>query len=133
MMRAAVRGTAILLAAVLFIAGCTSPSPPQAVHRAGGAWARPALTSVERWVHCGKPWHQPGVRLPAGFVAEAAVECVPALASLLHGHGHSGFTERVADRGLAPLVAALRRPSVPPTPGLFCPYPPPAPVLFLID
>jgi hypothetical protein len=131
-MRAAVHGTAILLAAAAFTAGCTAPTTSKAAHRAGGASARPALASAERRVHCGKPWHYPSARLPTGFVAEAAVLCVPAIRPVPR-HGHVVFTERVADRGLAPLVAALRRPSAEPTPGVMCPLPLPAPVVFLID
>jgi hypothetical protein len=54
--------------------------------------------------------------------------------NLVNGSGHAGFTERVANRGLAALVAALRRPSAPPSPGLICAAQLVAgPVLFLID
>ena len=118
-MQAAVHGAAILLAAAAFAAGCTAPTASQAAHRAGDATARLTLTSAERRVHCGQPWQYPSVRLPAGFVAGAAVICAPALRPLPR-HGHVVFTERVADHGLAPLVAALRRPSQQPTPGTIC-------------
>src|SRR5215472_11221617 len=87
MMRAAARGTAILLAAALFIAGCTTPSPSQAAHSAGGAPARSALAKAERRAHCGKPWQQRAARLPAGFVAEAAVLGATAV-RLVRGREH---------------------------------------------
>jgi hypothetical protein len=134
MTRAAIRGAAMLLAATLFIAGCTSSAPSQAAHRAGGAPARSALASAERRVRCGRTWQQPGARLPAGFVAEAAVLCATAV-RLVRGREHVVFSGRAADRGLGPLGAALRLPSARPTPGgvVSCPAQLVTLVVFLID
>jgi hypothetical protein len=92
---------------------------------------RVIIAPAERTVQCGKPWAQPRALVPAGFVAAAAVECVPALRNLAHRHGRPVFTKRVADHGLAPLVTALRPPPGQPTPGIMCPLPTPMPVLFL--
>jgi hypothetical protein len=67
--------------------------------------------------------------LPAGFAAEAAVLCP----LTMRGRGHSGFPKQETDRGLAPLMAALRRPREPPTPGTACAAQAvPVPLLFLI-
>jgi hypothetical protein len=52
-------------------------------------------------------------------VADAAVLCDAAVREL-HGQGHSVSIERVADRGLAPLIAALRQRSQRPAPGIAC-------------
>jgi hypothetical protein len=82
-------------------------------------------------VHCGEPWQQPRA-LPAGFAASGAVLCAPSV-NLVNGSGRAGFTERVADRGLATLVAVLQRPSAQLAPGLICAAQLVAvPVLFLI-
>jgi hypothetical protein len=120
MTRAARHGTAILLAATAFTAGCTAPAPSQAAHRGAVDSARAASASAERLVHCAEIRHHPGARLPEGFAAEAAILCETAI-GLAHGHEHAVFTERAADRGLGPLIAALRRPSAPPAPGASCP------------
>lgn len=82
-------------------------------------------------------WHeqpqQASTPLPAGFVTDAAVLCVPRVRDV-HGRGHLVFTKRVAHRGLAALVTALRRPVLPASPGEVCAtdfvIPP---LLFLID
>ena len=132
MMRAARQGTAILLAAAALTAGCTAPTPSQTAHRGAGESARVALVSAERRVRCAEIRHQPGARLPAGFAAEAAILCATAI-KLVHKHEEAVFTEGVADRGLAPLIAALRRPSAPATPGVSCPAQLVTLQLFLID
>ena len=107
--------------------------PPARLIVPGLTIPRFTIADAERRVQCGKPGRQPRARLPAGFVAAAAVECVPAVAAVAHRHGRPVFTKRVADHGLAPLVAALRRPSGQPTPGVMCPIPLiTVPVLFLI-
>lgn len=127
--------TAIACIGLVLLALLIAPS--QATRRVSSPLVHftvPGLTiAPPAWrVQCGKPGRQPRTRLPAGFVAASAVECVPALPSLAHQHGRPIFTKRVADHGLAPLVAALRRPPGQPTPGVICPVPPPTPVLFLI-
>ena len=132
MMRIARPGTAILLAVAALTAGCTAPIPSQTAHRGGGESARAVLASAERRVRCAEIRHQPGARLPAGFAAEAAILCDTAI-KLVHKREHAVFTERVADRGLAPLIAALRRPSAPSTPGVSCPAQLATLQLFLID
>jgi hypothetical protein len=132
MMRAARQGTAILLAAAAFTAGCTAPAPSQTAHRGAGDSTRAALASAEQRVHCAEIRHQPGTRLPAGLAAEAAILCETAI-TLVQGNQHVAFTERVADHGLAPLLAALRRPSVPSTPGVSCLAGPVTLQVFLID
>jgi hypothetical protein len=121
--------TAIASIGLLLLALLIAPS--QATRRASSPPAQLTIPDPTRLVQCGKPGRQPRARLPAGFVAAAAVECVPALRSLTHRHGRPVFTKRVADHGLAPLVAALRSPPGQPTPGVICPVPPPMPVLFL--
>jgi Domain of unknown function (DUF1707) len=123
--------TAIASIGLVLLALLIAPSP--AMRPASSPPARFTIADAERLVQCGKPGRHPSARLPAGFVAAAAVECVPALVRLAHGHGHPVITKQVADHGLAPLVSALRRPSVPPTPGVMCPLPLiTVPVLFLI-
>ena len=120
MIRAAICGAAIFIAAATLTAGCSAAAPQQgAGPRAGGVSAQSAITGAERRVNCAQPPPQP-TALPAGFAASAAVLCLPAL-SLAGGHGHGGVAKRIADRGLAPLIAALRRPSARPSPGVICP------------
>jgi hypothetical protein len=79
-----------------------------------------AITLAEHRVHCRSRWQQTSEPLPATFLANSAVLCgltiMPA-----HGSGPVVFTEWVADHGLAPLVAALRRPSSRASPGTICP------------
>lgn len=122
MMKSATRGTVILLATAAFAAGCTAAPQREAAHAPGGTWARPRppLTLAEQRVHCGSQRQQAHARLPAGFVAEIAVLCAPAMKPA-HNNGQVVFIERVADHGLAALVAALRRPSARPAPGIICP------------
>jgi hypothetical protein len=72
--------TAIASIGLVLLALLTMPS--QATRRLSSLPARllPARLTIPpaEWrVQCGKPWQQPRARLPAGFVAAAAVECVP--------------------------------------------------------
>jgi hypothetical protein len=120
MMRAATHRTAVLLAAAALAAGCSAPVQSNPAHGAGRSPARSAVAAAEREVHCGNTRQQPTAPLPAGFAADAAVLCAPAVRQV-GGRGHVGYVKQVADRGLAPLVAALRRPSGQPTPGMICP------------
>jgi hypothetical protein len=131
--------TAIASIGLVLLALLTAPSQPTRRLSSWPARLLPArltgprltIAPAARRVQCGKPWQQPRARPPAGFVAAAAVECVPAPRSLAHRHGRPVFTKRVADHGLAPLVAALRSPPGQHTPGIMCPLPTPMPVLFL--
>lgn len=92
------------------------PADPPSIHS--------TVTGAERRVQCGLPWSRPGERPPAGFVAGAAVECILWPVSLANvPQGQLVFIKRVADRGLAPLVAALRRRSIQSSPRLMCPVP----------
>lgn len=131
MIRAAISGTVLLLAAATLAAGCSAAvSRQDAVRPAGDA--RSVMLSAERRVHCGSAGPRPG-RLPAGFTAVAAVLCTPVV-RLVDGRGQFGVAERAADRGLAPLVAALQRPSAQASPGLICAAQLVAvPTVFLID
>jgi hypothetical protein len=66
-------------------------------------------------------------------VAAATVLCLLTVRRL-HGRAHVVYREQVADHGLAPLAAALRRPSEQPTPGTVCATQIVAvPLLFLIS
>jgi hypothetical protein len=137
MMGAALGRTAILLAATTVAAGCAAsswsahPAVARPPHRR--ATAGRAVAAAERRVRCGQWWQQARIPLPAGFAAEAAVLCDPAV-HLADGQGRAVDIERVADRGLAPLVAALRRPSERPEPGMICPAQlVVVPLLLLID
>jgi len=121
--------TAIASIGLVLLALLTAP--PQATLRLSSPPARLTIPPAQWRVQCGKPWQQPRALPPARFVAAAAVECVPALRNLAHRHGRPVFTKRVADHGLAPLVAALRSPPGQHTPGIMCPLPTPMPVLFL--
>jgi hypothetical protein len=134
LIRAAMRKTVIFLAAATFAAGCTAGTQSKAMHPAGGASARSALTGAERRVHCGDQRQQASAPLPADFVADAAVLCDPAVVDVTHGGGHASSIKRVADRGLAPLAAALRQPSARPSSGTICAAQLViVPLLFLID
>lgn len=128
--------TAIACIGLVLLALLTAPSqgtPRVSVPPARLTIPRLTIADAERRVQCGKPGRQPRARPPEGFVAAAAVECVPAVVAVAHRHDRPVFTEWVADHGLAPLVAALRRPSGQHTPGLMCPLPLiTVPVLFLI-
>jgi hypothetical protein len=133
MTRATICRGAVLLALVTLAAGCGAVLPKQdARHPAGDASAKSAIiTSAERSVDCSKPWQQPRA-LPAGFVADAVVRCSPGL-NLANGIGHARFIKQVADRDLAPLLTALREPSLQPPAGVVCADQfTPVPVLFLI-
>jgi hypothetical protein len=124
MMKAAAHGMMIVLAAA-FAAGCAAPASSQA------ASPRTAVANAERRMHCSlKQLDQPTVPLPAGFAAEAAILCAPAAKPV---HGRAAFIVRVADRGLAPLITALRRPTVQLPPGTVCPVQVYVLPLFLID
>lgn len=132
------RRTAILLAAATLAAGCTASSPSKAAPgtsrtAAGSAATAGPVAAAVRRVHCGRHRQQASIPLPAGFVADAAVRC-DLTVRLLHGRGRVVYHEQVADRGLAPLVAALRRPSERPAPDVACPVQAIImPLLFLID
>jgi hypothetical protein len=66
-------------------------------------------------------------------VADAAVLCFLTVGGV-HGQGHAVYVERVADRGLARLAAALRRPSERSAPGMARPVQLViVPLLLLID
>jgi hypothetical protein len=119
-MKAATPRTVILLAAAAFAAGCTAAPQPKAAHpRAAGATGS-AIALAEQRVHCSSQWRQPSEPLPATFVAKSAVLC-PLTIQPVHGSGPVAVTEQVADHGLAPLVAALRRRPAPLPPGTVCP------------
>jgi hypothetical protein len=103
------------------------PIGPTMIHPAG---AGPAVARAEQQVHCGT--NQRAIPLRAGFVAAAAVLC-PLTMRRLHGPAHVVSRKQVADHGLAPLVAALRRPPEHLPPGTVCAAQAVAvPVLFLI-
>jgi hypothetical protein len=133
--RAAIYATVVLAAAAAFTAGCSAaPSRESTGHGSSGkpAPSRSAVADAQQRVHCAAPWQRPSA-LPARFVAAGAVLCTPTLA-LANRSGQAGFTEQVADRGLAPLVAALLLPSSRLPPGVVCASDLVAvPVLFLID
>jgi hypothetical protein len=132
-MKAATPGTVILLAAATFAAGCTAASQRKAVHPRAARQTESAITLAEQRVHCGSQWRQASEPLPATFLAHSAVLCGLTIV-LVHGSGPVVSTEWVADHGLAPLVAALRRPSARPSPGTICPAQLVAvPQLFLIN
>jgi hypothetical protein len=120
MIKAATRGTVILLAAAAFAAGCTAAPQRKAAPPPGAAGARPALTLGEQRVDCSTPWRQASRPLPVWFVADGAVLCA-LTTKPAHGGDRVVFVKQVADHGLAPLVAALRRPSARPSPGMICP------------
>jgi hypothetical protein len=138
-MRTALRGAAFLLT-VATLAGCTGPARSTAMHHAGstpsrsagaGPPSRPAV-DAEQQVSCGRP-RQSSRPLPPGFIADVAVLCEPVLRQL-HGRHRIVVIRQVADHGLTALVAALRRPSVQPSPGLMCPLLiVPVTLLYLID
>lgn len=119
MMGAALGRTVILLAAVTVAPGCTASSHSTVTHPTGRATAGSAMAEAEQRVRCGQRLQQASLPLPAGFVADAAVLCRLTV-RVVHGRGRVVYFERVADRGLALLVAALRRPSERPTPGMIC-------------
>ena len=126
-MRTAPRGAALLLTVTMLAAGCTDPSRSKAVPHAArspshsAAASQPSRLAVdaEQQVGCGHHWQQPSRLLPPGFVPEVAVLCDP-VARKVHGVPRIVLLRQVADHGLAPLVAALRRPSVRPSPGMVC-------------
>jgi hypothetical protein len=120
MKNAAARGTVILLAAAAFAVGCTAAPQRKAADPQGAAGARSALTLGEQRVDCSTQWQQASRPLPAGFVADGAVLCT-LTTKPAHGGGHIVFVKKVAGHGLAPLVAALRRPSAGLSPGIICP------------
>lgn len=122
MINAATRGTVILLAAAAFAAGCTAPPERKAAHPPGASGARPgpALTLGEQRVDCSTQWQQPSRPLPVWFVADGAVLC-ELTTKPADGGDHIVFVKQVADHGLAPLIAALRRPSARPSAGMICP------------
>jgi hypothetical protein len=111
--------TAILLATATLAVACTASSHSKATPPTGHAIAGSAVAEAEQRMHCGQHRKQASIPLPVRFVADAAVLCDPAVHEL-DGRGHAVYVERVADRGLSPLVAALRRPSERPTPGMIC-------------
>jgi hypothetical protein len=82
------------------------------------------VAQAVRSVRCAQPWQeQGGVPLPAGFVAEAAIRCIYTDQNV-PGQGVWQFELRqVSYRGLAPLAAALKRPSVRPPASLACAAP----------
>jgi hypothetical protein len=111
MTRAALRRATILLAAAIAAAGCATSSAPKASHPADPkishpAGPGPAVIRAEQRVRCGG--NRRAVPLPGGFVAAAAVRC-PLILRRVHGRAHVVFGKQVADHGLAPLLAALRR------------------------
>jgi hypothetical protein len=135
MRRAALQRAAIFLAAAMAAAGCTTSSSPNVppigpmITRPAGPG--PAVARAEQRVHCGTS--QRAIPLPAGFVAAAAVLC-PLTLRRLHGPAHVVSRKQVADHGLAPLVAALRRPPEHLPPGTVCAAQAVAvPLLFLIS
>jgi hypothetical protein len=130
MMRAR-HATAIILPAAVLATGCTGSGQPSGAGRAGGPSVR--LAAAERQVHCAQWRQQHGAALAARFVAAAAVQCVQVFRTV-HGHNRTVWIEREANRDLAPLVAALRKPSASPTTAIQCPVPIGPPLaLFLID
>jgi hypothetical protein len=116
----AARGTVILLAAAAFVAGCTAAPQRKAANPQGAAGARAALTIGEQRVDCSTQWRQASRPLPAWFVAHGAVLCA-LTTKPAQGGDHIVFVKQVAGHGLAPLVAALRRPSAGVSPGMICP------------
>ena len=126
-MRTALRGAAFLLTAAMLASGCTGPGRSKAVSHAARSPSRSAAPSppsrlavdAERQVGCGRHQKQPHRPLPAGFAAEVAVLCDP-VAGKVNGVLRVVLLRQVADHGLAPLVAALRRPSVRPSRGQVC-------------
>lgn len=137
MTRAVLQRAAILLAAVIAAAGCTTSSSPRVTHRPTGpkithpAGPGPAVARAGQWMRCGT--NQRPIPLPAGFVAAAAVLC-PLTIRRLHGPAHAVSRKQVTDHGLAPLVAALRRPPERLPPGTVCATQAVAvPLLFLIS
>jgi hypothetical protein len=119
-MKAATPGTVILLAAAIFAAGCTAASERKAARPRAARETESAITLAAQRVHCSSQWRQASEPLPASFMANSAVLCGLTVEPA-HGSGPVVFTEWVADHGLAPLVAALRRPSARPSPGTICP------------
>lgn len=118
----------MLLAAALAATGCSASAPatsapassaPHTSHPARRGTADPAVAAAERRVRCGPDRQQASVPLPAGFVPAAAVLC-PLVVRLVHEPGHVRYPKQEASRGLAPLLAALRLRSPPPTPGTVC-------------
>jgi hypothetical protein len=136
MIRAALQRASILLAAAIAAAGCTTSSPPKTAQPTGPkithpAGPGPAVARAEQRAQCGTS--RRAIPLPAGFVAAAAVLC-PLTMRRLHGPAHVVSRKQVAGHGLAPLVAALRRPPEHLPPGTVCAAQLVAvPVLFLIS
>ena len=136
MIRAALQRAAILLTAAIAAAGCTTSSPPKAAQPTGPTIAHPArpgpaVARAGQRVHCGA--NRRATSLRAGFVAAAAVLC-PLTMRRLHGPARTVSRKQVADHGLAPLVAALRRPPEHLPPGTVCAAQAVAvPLLFLIS
>jgi hypothetical protein len=126
----------ILLAAAIAAAGCTTSPSPEVTHPTGPtithpAGPGPAVTRAEQQVHCGT--NQRAIPLPTAFVAAAAVLC-PLTIRRLNGPARIVSPKQVADHGLAPLVAALRRPPEHLPPGTACAAQAVAvPLLFLIS
>jgi hypothetical protein len=120
MMKAATAGTAILLAAATLVAGCTAASQGKAAHPGAAREPGSAITLAEQRVRCGSQRQPASAPLTATFVPVSAVLC-PLTIKPANGRGAVVSTEWVADRGLAPLLAALRRPSVQPGSGIICP------------
>lgn len=139
-MQAAMRSITLFLAVVALAAGCAAPARSKdarpAVSPISSASARPPSRSAfaaEREVDCGNHRQQPNRPLPAAFVTEVAVRCA-LMPRETRGRSHLVWTKQVADHALAPLIAALRRPSVEPSPGEICTAPLVfVPLLFLID
>ena len=136
MIWAALQRAAILLAAATAAAGCatstvpmvTTPLSPAITHAAAPGRA---VARAEQRVQCGT--NQRAIPLRARFMAAAAVLC-PLTMRRLHGPARVVSRRRVADHGLAPLVAALRRPPEHLPPGTACAAQAVAvPLLFLIS
>jgi hypothetical protein len=89
-------------------------TPPDC--RAAGS----AIAEAECRVQRRQRRQQASIPLPAGFVAGSAVLCDRTV-DLVDGQGRAVDVVWVADRGLAPLVAALQRPSERPKAGMICP------------
>lgn len=138
--RAALRAAVPLVAAATLVAGCGTVSTP----RSGGsattspsaaasgtpgptAAPTPVPTTTGGPVTPGQPactgWPANVTRgpLPASFVPVAAIRCVTGYQTIPgKGRWLTATLER-ADKNLAPLAAALRRPSGRTVPGVICP------------
>jgi hypothetical protein len=115
MTKAATLAIMTLLAAAALVAGCSAAARPGAGRHAGSA-----IELAGKRVNCSTRWRQASTPLPTTFLVDSAVLC-PLAIKPVHGSGSVVFIEQVADHGLAPLLAALRRPSVRPSAGLICP------------